>query len=282
VCDFRVPRVAAGVNRSGTHSATHDVAGRAHVRRVCETLDPRVPALVHTGWAAELPWVVQGTTTRGSGRAPFDLGLFSDGSPADAVRASWDRLIGATGMRTAVHARQVHGAEVRKHDLANAGSATGLRLSPECDGHVTSEPGVLLAVSAADCVPIFVVDPPSRTVAALHAGWRGVAASVLERGLAAVAAPGDRSELRVHLGPSICGSCYEVGPEVFAAVGLEAPERPTPIDLRGVLARRAIGHGVAPEHVTISEHCTLCTSSGLFSHRGGDRGRQVGYVGIRV
>jgi len=263
------------VNPSGTRSA-------AAFRRVREALDPRVPALVHPEWAAELPWVVQGTTTRGTGSTPFDLGLFSDGSPADAVRASWNRLIDATGMRGAVHARQVHGAEVRKHEPRDEQRATGLRLAPDCDGHVTSEPGVLLAVSAADCVPIFVVEPAARAVAALHAGWRGVAAGVLERGLAALAARGGRTEVRVHLGPSICGSCYEVGPEVFEAVGLVPLERPAPIDLRGVLARRAIEHGVAPEHVTISEHCTLCTASGLFSHRGGDRGRQVGYLGIRV
>jgi YfiH family protein len=270
------------VNRSGTSSPVRDGAGHAEVRRVREALDPRIPALVHTEWAAELPWVVQGTTTRGEGPTPFDLGLFSDGSPADVVRGSWDRLIDATGMRSAVHARQVHGAEVRTHERPEAELANGLRLAPECDGHVTSEPGVLLAVSAADCVPIFVVDPEARAVAALHAGWRGVAAGVLERGLAALAARSDRSELRVHLGPSICGPCYEVGPEVFEALGLAVPERPTPIDLRSVLARRAIEHGVAREHVTISEHCTLCTESDLFSHRGGDRGRQVGYLGIRV
>jgi len=270
------------VKRSGTQSATDAHLAPAEVRRVREALDPGVPSLVHPEWAAELPWVVQGTTTRGVGPTWFDLGLFSDGSPADAVRASWDRLIDATGMRAAVHARQVHGAEVRKHELRDQRRATGLTLAPECDGHVTSEPGVLLAVSAADCVPIFIVDPAARTVGALHAGWRGVAAGVLERGLAALATQAARTAVRVHLGPAICGSCYEVGPEVFEAVGLAPPERPAPIDLRGVLARRAIEHGVGREHVTISEHCTLCTSSGLFSHRGGDRGRQVGYLGIRV
>jgi YfiH family protein len=269
------------VNRSGISSAARDDAGHADVRRVREALDPRIPALVHTEWAAELPWVVQGTTTRGEGPTPFDLGLFSDGSPAEVVWRSWGRLIDATGMRSAVHARQVHGTEVRTHERRDAEPANGLRLAPECDGHVTSEQGVLLAVSAADCVPIFVVDPGARAIAALHAGWRGVAAGVLERGLALLAAPSDRSELRVHFGPSICGSCYEVGPEVFEALGLAAPRRPTPIDLRSVLARRAIEQGVTREHVTISEHCTLCTSSGLFSHRGGDLGRQVGYLGIR-
>jgi len=264
------------------------------VRRVRETLDPSVPALVHPEWAEALPWVVQGTTTRGGGSVPFDLGLFSDGSHPRAVRAHWDHLLGVTGMRAAVHARQVHGADVRRHGgssdtgasrptgrLAPASAASGLEIVGDCDGHTTSEPGLLLAVSAADCVPIFVVAPAGRQVAVLHAGWRGVAAGMLERGLQAITA-GDRpGRLLVHLGPAICGACYEVGPEVFESLGLPRPERPTPLDLRGVLAERALGAGVHATRITVSEHCTRCTGSGLFSHRGGDRGRQVGYLGIR-
>jgi hypothetical protein len=79
----------------------------ASVRRVRETLDPSVPALIHAEWVVEMPWVVQGTTTRGTDRT-FDLGLFSEGSAADAVRANWIHLLAATGMRAARHARQVH------------------------------------------------------------------------------------------------------------------------------------------------------------------------------
>jgi copper oxidase (laccase) domain-containing protein len=103
---------------------------------------------------------------------------------------------------------------------------------------------------------------------------------MLETGLRAVAPRERWGRLRMHLGPAICGACYEVGPEVFEAVGLAAPLGPTPIDLRGVLAGRALRLGVSPALLTISEHCTRCTNSGLFSHRGGDRGRQVGYLGI--
>jgi hypothetical protein len=89
------------------------------------------------------------------------------------------------------------------------------------------------------------------------------------------------SDLLVHLGPAICGKCYEVGPEVFTALGLPAPRAPRPVDLRGVLAARAAAEGVDPSRLTISAHCTRCTGSGLFSHRGGDLGRQVGYIGVR-
>jgi YfiH family protein len=256
----------------------------ASVWQVRETLDPRVPALVHAGWVAEMPWVVQGTTTRGVSHSvdrPFDLGLFSEGSPAEAVRTNWSHLIAATGMSAALHARQVHGADVRRHgDGRPESRPRGLSIVDDCDGHSTTEPGLLLAVSAADCVPIFVVDPDERAVAVLHAGWRGAAAGMLERGLAAF--PKRERKLRVHLGPAICGRCYEVGPEVFAALGEPAPGGPALLDLRRVLARRALALGVEPSHVTISEHCTRCTGSSLFSHRGGDRGRQVGYLGIRV
>lgn len=85
----------------------------------------------------------------------------------------------------------------------------------------------------------------------------------------------------MHLGPAICGSCYEVGPEVFGALGLPTPDGPTPLDLRAALAERAAAEGVPSTSITVSGHCTRCTDSGLFSHRGGDAGRQVGYLGLR-
>jgi YfiH family protein len=264
-------RVAPAVN-----VLESDPAGASRVR---ERLDTRVPALVHQGWAAELPWLVQGTTTRGSLGAEFDLGLFSDGSPVGRVRDHWKHLIEATGMRAAMHARQVHEADVSSHGVP----PPGLNIVDPCDGHTTAEPGVLLAVTTADCVPVFLVQPGTpRLVGLLHAGWRGTAAGVLERGLARMAERPDVRDLRVHLGPAICGACYEVGPEVFEALGEARPARPTHLDLRAVLARRATAAGVDAAHVTVSEHCTRCTGSGLFSHRGGDRGRQVGYIGIRI
>ncbi len=257
---------------------THSKTITTPARRVRETKGATVPALVHDGWAEEFPWLVQGTTTRGEPAREFDLGLFSGGSPVDVVHERWDRLLAATGMRAAVHARQVHEAGVRVHGAV----AAGLSIVDACDGHLTSEAGVLLTVTTADCVPIFIVDAAARRVAVLHAGWRGAAAGVLERGLALMSSGTSARELRLHFGPAICGDCYEVGPEVFAALGESVPSSATELDLRGVLARRALDVGVNPVHVTVSEHCTRCTQSELFSHRGGDRGRQVGYLGIRV
>jgi len=249
------------------------------VELITERHVPGIPALVHERWQALFPWLVQGTTTRGPAGSDFDLGLFAGASPGHIVHDHWDRLMAGTGMGRAVHARQVHAAEVRLHRSV----APGLTLADPCDGHVTDEPGVLLAIAIADCVPIFVVAPDARAVAVLHAGWRGAAAGVLERGLAVLAddLSVELADLHVHFGPSICGDCYEVGPEVFAALGQPVPDAPAPIDLRRVLATRASMRGASPERVTVSTHCTRCTASGLFSHRGGDGGRQVGYVGIR-
>lgn len=237
-----------------------------------------VPFVTHPGWAEGFPWLVQGTTTTGEDE-PFDLALFGD-APGRAAHPRWDLLREATGFPRAVHGRQVHRTRVLLHHEG----PPGLHLAPDTDGHATRAPGVLLTVATADCVPIFLVDPPRRAVALLHGGWRGVAAGILERGVEVLGERlgTDARELHMHLGPAICGSCYEVGPEVHAALSLEEPERPTPVDLRAVLAERAGALGVPRERVSVSGHCTRCTGSPLFSHRGGDAGRQVSFIGVRA
>jgi polyphenol oxidase len=237
-----------------------------------------IPLRVHPEWRERFPWLVQGTTWRGEGE-PFDLGV-SGTQPIGAGLDRWRMLREALGARTTIHARQVHGARLAVH---HDGCAGGLLLMEAVDGHLTSVPGLLLAVSVADCVPVFVVAPGPRAVAALHAGWRGAAAGILEAGVRRLAAefgalPG---ELHVHLGPAICGDCYEVGPEVHAALRPHqpAPPAPTPVDVRLVLAERAAAAGVPAAHVTISSHCTR-HGRGFFSHRGGSPCRQMGVLGI--
>ncbi|MDG2282499.1 MAG: polyphenol oxidase family protein [Longimicrobiales bacterium] len=245
---------------------------------------PGIAALVHPEWAEAFPWLIQGTTTRESGSDhPFDLGLFADRSEPMSARGRWQTLRRQVGADSVVHARQVHGAHVRVCEAPSAERRDDPHLVDVCDGHTTATPGIVVAVTVADCVPVFFVDPGRRAVAAVHAGWRGVATGILERGLEAMAASfaSRPQDLHVHLGPAICGRCYEVGPEVFEALDQSVPNGPTPIDLRRVLAERAVRAGVLGGTITVSEHCTMCTDSELFSHRAGDGERQAGYIGVR-
>jgi len=263
---------------------------------VREAAQRRPPALVHAGWARAFPWLVQGTTTRGRAGG-FDLGLFSAGSPGDQVRANWAELAEATGFDTVVHAHQLHGSDIRVtsgglRSTEGAGRPGEPEGSPSqlptlleaADGHVTDQAGVLLAVTTADCVPVFLVDSRLRAIGVVHAGWRGVAAGILERGLETMHGAFETrpSDVWLHLGPAICGGCYEVGPEVFEALGQKPPVGNEPIDVRSILRGRAGAAGVPAERISVSSHCTRCTDSGLYSHRVGHAQRQVGFIGIRA
>ncbi|MGH7475888.1 MAG: polyphenol oxidase family protein [Longimicrobiales bacterium] len=244
-----------------------------------------VPIHVHPVWQRDWPWLVQGTTGRGPDAEPFDLGL-SGSTSVGTVFGRWRALRGATGCPRAVHSRQVHGARILAHDAG----PPGLFITDGFDGHITAAAGLLLTVSIADCVPIFLVEPEQRAIAVLHGGWRGVAAGVLQRGLDALAALGvDVARIHMHLGPAICGDCYEVGAEVPAALGLEAGAGT--VDLRGELQRRAQASGLDATRLTRSAHCTRCGGTGdavvgtarraFFSHRAGEPQRQMAVIGIR-
>lgn len=253
---------------------------RGPVRRIVEEVEDTslsVPLFRHPGWRERFPWLVQGTTGQGEANR-FDLGSFGD-SPISDVLDRWLELRQATGTRTVVHSRQVHGTEI---GIWNDPLPEGLLFVEGLDGHITERVGLLLAASIADCVPISIVAPQSKRLAMVHAGWRGVAGGALEEAVSLLAGQGaDVSDLWVHFGPSICGRCYEVGPEVHRAVNPEdpAPTEPEPIDLREALAGRAEDAGVPANQISISAHCTLCGPGHFFSHRRGDPGRQMGVLG---
>lgn len=235
------------------------------------------PHWVHPGWQTRFPWLTQATSHRGD--SDFDLRFFGGIQRSDAEERL-ALLASDVGLDRQVLSHQVHSAEVLMH----SGYAEGLSVAPDADGHLTNEPGLLLAVTVADCVPVFVVGPVSRAIALLHAGWRSAAAGILERGLVRLESEyGVRSgEVFVHFGPAICASCYEVGPEVFRALGQPDPGGPAPIDLRSVLARQAVTLGVRPTHISLSSHCTRCGDTPFYSHRGGDVGRQLAILGIHA
>ncbi|MFH1763786.1 MAG: polyphenol oxidase family protein [Gemmatimonadota bacterium] len=256
---------------------------RVHVRRIEEVFRPGNPGCwVHPEWGTRFPWLVQGTTGRvpGEGEAVWDFALFAD-PPVPGARDSWEGLGRRLGFPQVAHSHQVHGRDVLvrgREGLADV----GLDLGPDADGHVTDSRGLLLGVTVADCVPVSVVDPRGRAVGLLHAGWRGAVAGILERGFDLLGHEFGSSpqDLHLHLGPAICGDCYEVGGEVHVAMGLPEPEGPSPVDIRNHLVSRALTAGVGEARITESAWCTLCGESPFFSHRRGELGRQVGFLGI--
>jgi YfiH family protein len=139
------------------------------------------------------------------------------------------------------------------------------------DGHAVAAPGVAAMVLAADCLP--VVLGAQGAVAALHAGWRGLAAGVLEQGVCALREVGGAGEVVAVLGPCAGACCYEVGEEVHAAFG-EARRSAAPIDLRAIAHERLRAAGVA--EVRDVPACTVCDER-FFSHRreGPRAGRQA-------
>jgi YfiH family protein len=166
-------------------------------------------------------------------------------------------------------ARQVHGTRVVVH----AGDWEGWLRVADADGHAAPGRGTAAAVSIADCVPVFIAHPSGATTL-LHSGWRGTTARILDEGVAVLGRRGfAASELRMHLGPSICGKCYEVSPDVYHQLTSKNVSKPTTVDLRALLADRARSLGV--RHITISPCCTRCHNERFFSHRAGDSGRQL-------
>jgi purine-nucleoside/S-methyl-5'-thioadenosine phosphorylase / adenosine deaminase len=214
------------------------------------------------------------------------------------------RILQAAGdpPTTVLAARQVHGARVlAPEDVEPAEPAPDEHRTasfsddlPAGDALVSASADVLLTVRTADCVPILLVAPRARAVAAVHAGWRGLLAGVVRSTLTALSerygAPA--AEVRAAIGPAIGGCCYEFGAEhrasFTAALGAESERawrqrrgtRPH-LDLR-LLCRVALAAaGVSAEAISIVGPCTAEHPEELHSYRrdGPAAGRQVSYIG---
>jgi YfiH family protein len=230
--------------------------------------DPAVPRLELTDWATRYG-VVAGITTR-----PLSLGLWSD-EPVGHVIGRWRAFRAAFGARfpSTVLAHQVHGAAVRWYESL----PDGWLILDGVDGHATRERGVLLTVTVADCVPVYLVAPTTGAIALVHAGWRGTAGRILPAALELLQRHGaEISDVVMHCGVGICGKCYEVGSEVAVRFGLQGSSL---LDLRAVLAEQAEQSGV--RSVTISPWCSAEGRDRFYSHRAsrGRDGRMVAYLG---
>lgn len=243
------------------------------------TVPGPIPRWEIPGWRQRFG-VVAGVTGRGPvAGSDFDLGLRTS-QPVAEVLDRWQRFLGVfEEFPAAVLGRQVHGRRVRYHDRM----VPGWLHAGEVDGHSTAVSGLLLLVTVADCVPIYLVDQVNRAVALLHAGWQGVASGVLESGIEALHSAHNSSveNIVMHCGVAISGDCYEVGDEVAARFG-KAPGAGGKqlLDLRDHLVEGATRLGVG--EVTVSGYCTARDADRFFSHRrsGGHDGRQVAYLGF--
>ena len=208
------------------------------------------------------------TTTRDAG----SFGTATD-EPVGDVMGRWNALtaaLDARGVGRLATAAQVHGARVITH----APGWSGWLRAPGADGHACPPtPATAAAVMVADCVPVFLAHP-SGACALLHSGWRGTEARIVEAGIAALAALAcPPRDLTLHLGPAVCGRCYEVSPDVHARLTGRAVVRPTPVDLRALIAGHARAQGVI--RISTSRWCTRCDNERFFSHRAGDAGRPI-------
>lgn len=168
--------------------------------------------------------------------------------------------------------RQIHGADVRVvRDVLDLASA-----APDADGQATALRGVACAVRVADCLPVVLVAPEA--VAAVHAGWRGLAAGVLEEGVRALRSLG-ASEIRAAIGPGARACCYETGEEVHAAFAHLGPRARDGDHADLAAVARAILEADDVREIHDTGLCTICAPAGvLWSHRreGELAGRQEG------
>jgi YfiH family protein len=219
------------------------------------------------------------TTRRGGvSTGPYEslnLGLLT-GDDGNDVRSNRDRLAELVGVPWARFARgrQVHEAAVRRVAEIPAGEPP-----VPSDGQATALPGVPAIVLTADCLPIALAADSS--VAMLHAGWRGLAAGVMEEGVRALREVGGAGPVRAAVGPGAGVCCYEVGEEVHAAFVCDGADvrDGRRLDLKLIARRRLRAAGV--DEVLDVGLCTMHEPAELFySHRrdGGITGRQGGVV----
>ena len=235
------------------------------------------------------------TRTGGVSVAPFyslNIGVAVGDDPAAVAHNR--RIVADTIAAHPVYLRQVHGARVV--ELRRTGLPADDTI--EADASFTTERGVACAIQVADCLPVLFADVQGRAVGAAHAGWRGLAAGVIERTAEAVgrAAGCEPAALRAWLGPCIGPRAFEVGADVLDAFGhppvgserFVSAARPdgTPAwraDLAGLARDRLARIGLPPARG--GGWCTVEDASRFFSFRRGGRmgrtGRMVALVWLR-
>jgi YfiH family protein len=202
------------------------------------------------------------------------------GDDKDRVEENYRRVAAMMGVsrQKLTTTWQVHGNTILEADAEHSGGSLG-----KADGLITRTPSIPLLQRYADCTPILIYDPAHHAVGIAHAGWQGVVRRTAEALVQAMMAAYDSrpTELVGAVGPAIGPCCYEVGPEVVAAIRASQhdPElllRPSShpghayLDLWAANARQLRDAGL--QEVEVAGICTACNTDMFFSHRG-DRGR---------
>jgi YfiH family protein len=258
------------LNHSQTRSAPGFVFGRSPVtERIDDSGEIRL--LRYKPWEG-VPGLVQGVTVKN------DSGRGIDYSRLEAAA-------GNMGFGKSLRLKQVHGRIVLDLDRPEDAALFGAGC-PEADGLIGSAAGILGLVSAADCVPAFLLDRVHRRWAAVHAGWRGVVAGVLDKAIRVMALDSSSApdELELYLGPSVCGQCYKVGTDVAEqlavsgnATGIEERDGRWFADLRAILRTQALNSGIADSSVALSAYCTSCHNQMFCSFRA-EGGAGLGFM----
>lgn len=253
--------------------------------------DGAVPKLLVPAWV-EWEWLIHGFSTRLGGKsqepyASLNLGAHVD-DQAEVVasnRILWAESLGVQHWGT-VLMQQVHGAQVTS--VVKAGPVV-------CsDGVCTRNKDLLLNVLVADCLPILMVDPVTRSVAAVHAGWRGTVAGIVQAAVRKMKCEYgvNTSDLHVAIGPGICGSCYVVDRPVINRVqslqvaDVAIAQRASPeqwyLDLVEVNRQLLLLEGVPDEYIYNSGLCTQEREDLFYSYRRdkGITGRLMGSIGL--
>lgn len=173
-------------------------------------------------------------------------------------------------------------------DIKRAG-----RNTIEGDALITNEPGLMIGIRTADCVPCLLYDPVNRVIASVHIGWRGLVGGIIQNTIAELTKnyKTDVSQLVMALGPAICGKCFEIGPDVAQIFRDQFGDKVELIkgqtdryyvDLRQGCNLTLADLGVESSKIDCLTYCTSCQPDLLYSYRRGDKeARSLGFVGLK-